>query len=106
MSKGLKALERLMVNYYEMCQDLGNNDDQYQRCNLTSERAIIEKELKESEKSKREIEKSKREIEILHFIRDTFSMRNALLQVCDKNSKVLPERKRLVREYLLKEVLK
>ena len=29
-----------------MCQDLGNNDDQYQRCNLTSERAIIEKELK------------------------------------------------------------
>lgn len=46
MSKGLEALERLMANYYEMCQDLGNNDDQYQRCNLTSERAIIEKELK------------------------------------------------------------
>ena len=46
MSKGLEALERLMANYYEMCQDLGNNDGQYQRCNLTSERAIIEKELK------------------------------------------------------------
>ena len=46
MSKGLKALEDLMKDYYEMCQDLGNNDDQYQRCNLTSERAIIEKELK------------------------------------------------------------
>lgn len=47
MSKGLEALERLMADYYEMCQDLGNNDDQYQRCNLTSERAIIEKELKD-----------------------------------------------------------
>ena len=46
MSKGLEALETLMTYYYEMCQDLGNNDDQYQRCNLTSERAIIEKELK------------------------------------------------------------
>jgi hypothetical protein len=45
MSKGLKALEDLMSNYYEMCEDTGNNDDQYQRCNLTSERAIIEKEL-------------------------------------------------------------
>ena len=45
-NKGLLALEKLMTNYYEMCQDLGNNDDQYQRCNLTSERAIIEKELK------------------------------------------------------------
>jgi len=46
MNKGLEALEKLMADYYEMCQDLGNNDDQYQRCNLTSERAIIEKELK------------------------------------------------------------
>ena len=46
MIEGLEALERLMADYYEMCQDLGNNDDQYQRCNLTSERAIIEKELK------------------------------------------------------------
>lgn len=49
MNKGLEALERLMADYYEMCQDLGNNDDQYQRCNLTSERAIIEKELKRLE---------------------------------------------------------
>ena len=46
MGKGLKALKDLMKDYYEMCQDLGNNDDQYQKCNLTSERAIIEKELK------------------------------------------------------------
>ena len=46
MSKGLEALERLMANYYEMCRDAGDNDDQYQRYNLTSERAIIEKELK------------------------------------------------------------
>lgn len=45
MSKGLEALERLMTDYYEMCQDLGSNDDQYQRWNLTSERAIIKKEL-------------------------------------------------------------
>ena len=49
MSKGLKALEDLMTSYYEMCQDLGNNDDQYQRCNLTSERSIIERELKDNE---------------------------------------------------------
>lgn len=49
MSKGLEALERLMAKYYEMCQDLGNNDDEYQRYNLTSERATIEKELKELE---------------------------------------------------------
>ena len=46
MKNGLEALESLMTDYYEMCQDLGNNDDQYQRCNQTSERAIIEKELK------------------------------------------------------------
>lgn len=46
MIKGLEALERLMTDYYEMCQDLGDNDDQYQRCNLTSERATIENSLK------------------------------------------------------------
>lgn len=28
MSKGLEALERLMANYYEMCQDSGSNDEQ------------------------------------------------------------------------------
>lgn len=49
MTKGLKALEDLMSNYYEMCEDTGNNDDQYQRCNLTSERAVIEKELERLE---------------------------------------------------------
>lgn len=49
MSKGLKALEDLMSNYYEMCEETGNNDDQYQRCNLTSERAIIEGELERLE---------------------------------------------------------
>lgn len=52
MSKGLDALDSLMANYYEMCRDLGNNDDQYQRCNLTSEKAIIENELKDYEKMK------------------------------------------------------
>ena len=46
MSKGLEALDELMENYYNMCLDTGNNDDQYQKWNLTSPRAIIEKELK------------------------------------------------------------
>lgn len=52
MSKGLEALKRLMTDYYEMCQDLGSNEDQYQRWNLTSERAIIAKELNEYEQYK------------------------------------------------------
>ena len=46
MSKGLEALERLMNDYYEMCENTLNNDDNYQKYNLTSERAVIEKELK------------------------------------------------------------
>lgn len=46
MTKGLEALESLMNNYYEMCEDTLNNDDNYQKYNLTSERAVIEKELK------------------------------------------------------------
>lgn len=49
-SKGLEALKKLMNNYYEMCEDTENNDDNYQKCNLTSERAIIEKELNRLEK--------------------------------------------------------
>ncbi len=50
MTKGLESLETLMNDYYEMCQDLCNNDDEYQRNNLTSPRAIIEKELKDYNK--------------------------------------------------------
>lgn len=46
MGKGLEALESLMKDYYEMCLDTGNNDDEYQRNNLTSEYHIIQKELK------------------------------------------------------------
>lgn len=55
MTRELQALERLMADYYEMCQDLGNNDDQYQRCNLTSERAIIETALKKQEQDKKKV---------------------------------------------------
>lgn len=46
MSKGLKALERLMKNYYKMCVIDNCNDDMYQKFNNSSERGIIEKELK------------------------------------------------------------
>ena len=45
MSKELEALERLMQKYYEMCIDTNNNDDEYQKHNLTSEYAIIETAL-------------------------------------------------------------
>ena len=65
--KGLQALKDLMKDYYEMCQDLGNNDDQYQRCNLTSERAIIEKELKA-------LEIIKEKGIILQFIKETYTV--------------------------------
>ena len=51
--KGLEALERLMSKYNEMCLDTGCNDDEYQNGNTTSERAIIEKELKALEIIKR-----------------------------------------------------
>ena len=58
MSKGLEALERLMKNYYEMCVIDNCNDDMYQKFNNSSERGIIEKELKDFEwlKSKISIE--------------------------------------------------
>ena len=46
MNKGLKALERLMESYYEMCVIDNCNDDMYQKFNNSSERGIIEKELK------------------------------------------------------------
>lgn len=46
MSKGLEALERLISKYNEMCRDTGCNDDEYQNGNNTSERAVIEQELK------------------------------------------------------------
>ena len=46
MSKGLEALESLMANYYEMCVIDNCNDDMYQKFNNSSERGIIEKELK------------------------------------------------------------
>lgn len=45
----LEALERLMKDYYEMCLDTGNNDDEYQKNNLTSEYHIIEAALKDYE---------------------------------------------------------
>ena len=57
---GLKALERLMSKYNEMCLDTGCNDDEYQNGNTTSERAIIEKELKDGEKNKKVLEIIKR----------------------------------------------
>ena len=53
---GLEALKLLMEEYYEMCQDTGNNDDQYQKYNLTSPRAIIEKELKDGAKHKKALD--------------------------------------------------
>ena len=43
-----------------------------------------------------------KELEILHFIEDTFTFRNALLKVCDENSKVFPNRHKAIKEYLLK----
>ena len=52
MSKELEALESLMKDYYEMCEDTGNNDDQYQKYNLTSEYHIIKAALEEYEEIK------------------------------------------------------
>ena len=53
MSKELEALESLMGNYYEMCQDTGDNDDQYQRYNNTSEYHAIKRALEEKEKQEK-----------------------------------------------------
>lgn len=63
--KPLKALESLMKDYYEMCLDTGNNDDEYQRNNLTSEYHIIETALKDYKNLKEENELLRANIENL-----------------------------------------
>ena len=73
MTKGLEALKQLMNEYYEMCEDTGNNDDMYQKCNLTSERAIIEKELKAIDKYKELLE------EKLHFAESKYNYIEAVV---------------------------
>lgn len=42
------------------------------------------------------------EAKAFELIKDTFSMRNAVLEVCDNNSKVLPKRRDYVKNMLLK----
>ncbi len=49
MSKELEALERLIENYYKMCQDTGY-DSEYQRTNLPIDYEIIETALDQKAK--------------------------------------------------------
>lgn len=47
------------------------------------------------------IETSEDKLAILDAIKNTFTFRNALLQVCDENSRVYPNRHKMIKEYLL-----
>lgn len=48
--EALKALEDLMDSYKELCDDLGDNDIQYQLWNLTSPYHVIKENLERLER--------------------------------------------------------
>lgn len=99
----LEALKSLMDKFYELCQETNCNEDEYQRNNLTSERAIIEKSLEALKQIKEKYEKA---IKILKDKEPHINLVLSTNNVSDYNSFVFLDYALSKEEYaLLKEVL-
>ena len=103
MSKGLEALERLMKSYYEMCVIDNCNDDMYQKFNNSSERGIIEKELKALEIIKVKLVDIGYLYELMKVFDDTDKILLNYNMICARNHKhgLTKEEYDLLKEVLL-----